>query len=52
MNHEVLIKTTNLVKQYPMGENHLTALKNVNLEFKKVSSAAWLAQAVPVKLLC
>lgn len=35
MNHGILIKTTNLVKQYPMGENHLTALKNVNLEFKK-----------------
>ncbi|RKY90901.1 lipoprotein-releasing system ATP-binding protein LolD [candidate division KSB1 bacterium] len=35
MNKEILIKTTDLVKQYPMGENHLTALKNVNLEFRK-----------------
>lgn len=35
MNDEILIKTTNLVKQYPMGENYLTALKKINLEFRK-----------------
>lgn len=34
-NDGVVIKTENLVKTYPMGRSTLTALKNVNLEFRR-----------------
>jgi len=35
MNDDVVIRTQNLVKKYPMGRTELIALKNVNLEFRR-----------------
>lgn len=35
MNNSQIIKTTDLVKTYPMGQENLIALNNVNLTFKK-----------------
>lgn len=35
MNNNVLIKTEELIKRYPIGSEQLTALKNINLEIKK-----------------
>ena len=35
MSSNVLIKTEELIKRYPIGSQQLTALKNINLEIKK-----------------
>jgi len=35
MSNDVVIRTENLVKKYPMGRTELIALKNVSLEFRR-----------------
>ncbi|OGU58460.1 MAG: ABC transporter [Ignavibacteria bacterium GWF2_33_9] len=35
MENEIIVKLENLVKRFPVGKSHFTALRNISLEFKK-----------------
>lgn len=35
MNNEIIIRIEHVTKRYPVGEKDFTALKDINLQFKK-----------------